>query len=131
MGKWVCLGPVSCLRLRFRLLYRTTMRWTFMNPYNRPFRKPLFLSIRRNLQAKFILPVVPYFLHLGRTAFSQRCWDSAKTLSVLGNMGGVVDDCGLRFVQIRRRPPQNTPDFGGPKINFEKSRACNHTKSMN
>ena len=26
--------------------------------------------------------------------------DSAKTLSVLGNMGGVVDDCGLRFVQM-------------------------------
>ena len=26
--------------------------------------------------------------------------DSAKTLSVLGNRGGVDDDCGLRFVQI-------------------------------
>ena len=46
--------------------------------------------------------------------------DSAKTLSVLRNMGGVVDDCGLRFVQMWRRPPQNTPDFGGPEINFEK-----------
>ena len=57
--------------------------------------------------------------------------DLAQTLSVLGNMGGVLDDCGLRFVQMRRRLPQNTPDFGGPKINFEKSRACNHTKSMN
>ena len=40
--------------------------------------------------------------------------DSAKTLSVLGNMGDVVDDCGLRFVQMCRRPPQNTPDFRGP-----------------
>ena len=40
--------------------------------------------------------------------------DSAKTLSVLGNMGGVLDDCGLRFVQKCRRIPQNTPDFGGP-----------------
>ena len=40
--------------------------------------------------------------------------DSAKTLSVLGNMGGVVDDCGLRFVQSWRRLPQNTPGFGGP-----------------
>ena len=42
--------------------------------------------------------------------------DSAKTLSVLGNMGGVADDCGLRFVQKWRRPPRNTPDFGGPTI---------------
>ena len=41
--------------------------------------------------------------------------DSAYILSGLGNMGGVVDDCGLRFVQIWRRLPQNTPDFGGPK----------------
>ena len=40
--------------------------------------------------------------------------DSAKTLSVLGNMGCVLGDCGLRFVQNCRRPPQNTPDFGGP-----------------
>jgi hypothetical protein len=40
--------------------------------------------------------------------------DSAKTLSVLRNMGDVLDDCGLRFVQKCRRPPQNTPDFGGP-----------------
>ena len=46
--------------------------------------------------------------------------DSAKTLSVLGNMGGVLDDCGLRFVQKCRRPPQNTPDFGGPTDFFEK-----------
>ena len=40
--------------------------------------------------------------------------DSAFTLSVLGNMGGVLDDCSLRFVQKCRRPPQNTCDFGGP-----------------
>ena len=39
--------------------------------------------------------------------------DSANTLSVLGNMGGVLDDCG-GFVQKCRRLPQNTPDFGGP-----------------
>ena len=41
--------------------------------------------------------------------------DSAKTLSVLGNMGDSLDDCRLRFVQKCRRPPQNTPDLGGPK----------------
>ena len=41
--------------------------------------------------------------------------DSAKTLSVLGNMGDFLDDCGLRFVQKCRRPPQNTPDLGSPK----------------
>ena len=46
--------------------------------------------------------------------------DSAKTLSVLGNMGGVLDDCGLGFVQMSRRAPQNTPDFGGPTDFFEK-----------
>ena len=40
--------------------------------------------------------------------------DSAKTLSVLENMGGALDDCRLRFVLKYRRPPQNTPDFGGP-----------------
>ena len=40
--------------------------------------------------------------------------DSAKTLSVLGNMGGVLDDCGLRFVQKCRRPPKKKTDFGGP-----------------
>ena len=61
--------------------------------------------------------------------------DSAKTLSVLGNMGGVLDDCGLRFVQMRRRPPKNTPDFGGPSDCFEKlpkkDPYRNHTKSMN
>ena len=41
--------------------------------------------------------------------------DSAKTLSALGNMGGALDDCRLRFVQKCRRPPQNTPYLGGPK----------------
>ena len=48
--------------------------------------------------------------------------DSAKTLSVLlvGNMGGVVDDCGLRFVHKYRRPPQNTPDLGVQRIFPEK-----------
>ena len=42
--------------------------------------------------------------------------DSAKTLSVLGNMGDVLDDCRLRFLQMCRRPPQNTPDFGVQRI---------------
>ena len=42
--------------------------------------------------------------------------DSAQTLSVLGNMGGFVDDCRLRFVQKCRLPPQNTPDFGVQRI---------------
>ena len=46
--------------------------------------------------------------------------DSAKTLSVLGNMGDSLDDYRLRFVQKCRRPPQNTPDFGGPTDFFEK-----------
>ena len=32
--------------------------------------------------------------------------DSAKTLSVLGNMGDFLDDCRLRFLQMCRRPPQ-------------------------
>ena len=45
--------------------------------------------------------------------------DSAKTLSVVGNIGGALDDCGLRFVQMCRRPPQNTPDFGGLTDFFE------------
>ena len=55
--------------------------------------------------------------------------DSAKTLSVLGNMGGVLDDCGLRFVQMRRRPPQNTPDFGGPTDFSKNYRKSSPTKS--
>ena len=47
--------------------------------------------------------------------------DSAKTLSVLGNMGGVLDDCGLRFVQkCRRPPPSKYPRFWGP-ISKEKN----------
>ena len=46
--------------------------------------------------------------------------DSAETLSVLGNMGDALDDCGLRFAQKCRRPPQNTPDLGGPTDFFRK-----------
>ena len=61
--------------------------------------------------------------------------DSAKTLSVLENMGGALDDCRLRFVQIWRRPLQNTPDFWGPtdfsKTLPKKDPYRNHTKSMN
>ena len=53
-------------------------------------------------------------------AGSVRQWRRAKTLSVLGNMGVALDDCRLRFVQKCRRPPQNTPDFGGPTDCFEK-----------
>ena len=52
--------------------------------------------------------------------------DSAKTLSVLGNIGDALDDCGLRFVQKCRRPPQNTPDFGGLTDFFSKSCLLNH-----
>ena len=40
--------------------------------------------------------------------------DSAKTLSVLGNMGNFLDDCCLRFLQMWRRPPQKYPRFWGP-----------------
>jgi hypothetical protein len=99
---------------------------------DRPFRKPLFLSIRRNLQAKLkFCQLFLIFFISGEQLSLSVAGDSAKTLSVIGNMGVVLDDCGLRFVQMWRRLPQNTPDFGGPKINFEKSRACNHTKSMN
>jgi len=60
--------------------------------------------------------------------------DSAKILSVLGNVGGVLDDCGLRFVQRCRRPPRNTPDLG---VQFRKKKITgmqpyrNRTKSMN
>ena len=49
--------------------------------------------------------------------------DSAKTLSVLGNMGGVLDGFRLRFVQMWRRPPQNTPDFGVQRIFRDGGRA--------
>ena len=51
--------------------------------------------------------------------------DSAKTLSVLGNMGDALDDCGLRFVQKCRRPPQNTPILGVQRI-FSKSCLLSH-----
>jgi hypothetical protein len=54
--------------------------------------------------------------------------DSAKTLSVLGNMGVALDDCRLRFVQKCRRPPQNTPNCGGPISKIKKSRACSPTE---
>ena len=37
--------------------------------------------------------------------------DSAKNLSVLENMGGVLGECGLRFVQKCRRPPQKYTRF--------------------
>jgi len=61
--------------------------------------------------------------------------DSAKALSVLGNMGGVLDDCGLRFLQKCRRLPQNTPDLGVQRIFFKilpkKDPYRNHSKSMN
>ena len=60
--------------------------------------------------------------------------DSAKTLSVLENMGGALDDCRLRFVQKCRRSPQNTPDLGSNeffKILPQKDPYRNHTKSMN
>ena len=42
--------------------------------------------------------------------------DSAKTLSVLENMGGVLDDCLLRFAQKCRRRPQNTLVLGVQRI---------------
>ena len=61
--------------------------------------------------------------------------DSAKTLSVLGNMGDLLDDCRLRFLQMCRRPPQKYPRFWGPtdffKILPKKDPYRNHTKSMN
>ena len=61
--------------------------------------------------------------------------DSAKTLSVLRNMGDSLDDCLLRFLQMCRRPPQKYPRFWGPtdffKILPKKDPYRNHTKSMN
>ena len=61
--------------------------------------------------------------------------DSAKTLSVLGNMGDALADCLLRFLQMCRRPPQKYPRFWGPtdffKILPKKDPYRNHTKSMN
>ena len=60
--------------------------------------------------------------------------DSAKTLSVLENMGGVLDDCGLRLVQKCRRPPSKYPRFWGSNGFFEKlpkkDPYRNHTKSV-
>ena len=50
--------------------------------------------------------------------------DSAKTLSVLGNMGDALDDCLLRFLQMCRRPPQKYPRFGGPTDFSEKRATC-------
>ena len=47
--------------------------------------------------------------------------DSAKTLSVLRNMGGVVDDFGLRSVQMRRRPPLKIPPVLGVHNSFSKN----------
>ena len=38
-------------------------------------------------------------------------------------MGGVLDDCRLRFVKMWRRPPQNTPDFGVQRIFLNNERA--------
>ena len=60
----------------------------------------------------------------GEQLFLNVAGDSAKTLSVLGKMGGLLDDCRLRFVQIWRRFPQNTPDFGGPTDFSEKRATC-------
>ena len=57
---------------------------------------------------------------LGEQLSLNAAGDSAKTLSILRNKGGFVDDCRLRFVQKWRRPPQNTPDFGDPTIFFRK-----------
>ena len=42
--------------------------------------------------------------------------DSAKTLSVLGNMGGFLNDCDLRFVQMWRRPLKIPPILGVQRI---------------
>ena len=74
------------------------------------------------------------FVISGEQLFLNVADDSAQTLSVLGNMGGVLYDCGLRFVQKCRRPPKNTPDVGGPILK-EKITGMqpyrNHTKSMN
>ena len=50
--------------------------------------------------------------------------DSAKTLSVLGNMGDSLDDCLLRVLQMCRRPPQKYPRFGGPTDFSEKRATC-------
>ena len=54
------------------------------------------------------------FIIIGEQLSLNIAGDSAKTLSIQGNMEGVLHDFGLRFVQKCRRSPQNTPDFGGP-----------------
>ena len=58
--------------------------------------------------------------------------DSAKTLSVLENMGDALDDCLLRFLQMCRRPPQKYPRFWGSKKGqksiLKNSRAYNPTE---
>ena len=63
-------------------------------------------------------------LHLSRAALSlQVAVDSPQTLSVLGNMGRVFDDCRLRFVQNAGAPLKIPPILGvqkRQKINFEK-----------
>ena len=45
--------------------------------------------------------------------------DSAKTLSVLENMGFFSMTVASDFFQNCRRPSQNTTDFGGPTDFFE------------
>ena len=40
--------------------------------------------------------------------------DSAKTLSVLGNMGVFSMTVASDLCRSAGAPPQNTPDFGGP-----------------
>ena len=54
------------------------------------------------------------FVISGEKLFLNVADDSAQTLSVLGNMGGVLDDCGLSFVQKCRRSPQKYPQFWSP-----------------
>ena len=48
--------------------------------------------------------------------------DSAKTLSVLENIGGAVDDCGLRFFRDGGAPLKIPPISGVQRIFFEKYR---------
>ena len=69
------------------------------------------------------------FVISGEQLFLNVAVDSAETLSVLGNMGGVLDDLGLRSVQMCRRPPQNTPDFGVQRI-FSKIFLLNHNPEL-
>ena len=61
--------------------------------------------------------------------------DSAKTLSVLGNMGDFLDDCRLRFfcrcVGALLKIPPILGSNGFFKILPKKDPYRNHTKSMN